>query len=308
MADKLIIIDQGSTDGSAELLAKHADDSRVVVLTDAPRKSYDLPRIRNALIREARKVSGTRVLLSLDADECLSAAALEPSAWAAVMNAEPGTAISFPWFQLVPGADRGWFAERLVVGLVDDGRVADDEPPLHEPRVPGPVGRIVEVDDIAVLHYQTAEPERWRSKQRWYQCLELVEFPRKRAAEIYRQYHERDPALRDDIVSTPSVFFRGYEDRGIDMRHVEVATRYRWDAEVVRLLVEHGPAYFRKLDIWEANWPQLAQYHGVPLPGPLNDPRSHFDRAVMRWLRYAQPRRRSRLTRAVSRALQAVSW
>jgi hypothetical protein len=224
------------------------------------------------------------------------------------VSAAPGTFLSFPWFQLLPGGGVGWYAERLPAGMVDDGREPADEPPLHEPRLPGHPSGTLEADEIVVLHYQAAEPERWGSKQRWYQCLERIEYPSKRAAEIYRQYHERGPAVRDDLVPTPASFFDAYEERGIDMRGVAADGHYRWDADVIAMLLDRGPRFFRKLDIWDVNWTAIAHSHRIPLTTEIVDPRSSLDRAVLHWLRYAQPRRRSPFVRAASRALRVVGW
>jgi hypothetical protein len=223
------------------------------------------------------------------------------------MAAPPGTFLSLPWFQLLPGAEKGWFAERVLAGFVDDEREPLVEFEMHEPRFPGQPLSIQPLG-LPILHYQTAEPDRWRSKQRWYQCLERLKFPDKRPAELYRQYHERDPAIRADIVPTPSELLRGYEEAGIDMRSVVVDCRYRWDSEVLRMFADHGHAFFRKLDIWDTNWPRIANEQGIVLPTAPVDPRSSLDRIMFRWLRFAQPRRRSPVVRAVSRALRLAGW
>jgi hypothetical protein len=306
-ADKLIIVDQGSTDGSSEYLAT-VDDRRVTVLSDTPQRSYDQPRIRSRLLEEARRTAGPRLLFSLDADECLTASALDPSVWESVLSAPPGTFVSVPWFQFAPGVSSGWFAEPVLAGFIDDDRPPTQGDVLHEPRFPGVPKAILPEPALTILHYQAAEPTRWRSKQRWYQCLERLEFPAKRPAELYRQYHKGDPLLRSDILEAPLEYLRGYEERGIDMRSVTVDGSYRWDVDVLEMFAARGTAPFRKLDIWDFDWVRAARDHGVALPEPPTDPRSAFDRGVLRWLRFAQPRRRSAVVRALSRSLQFVGW
>src|SRR5581483_6902915 len=110
------------------------------------------------------------------------------------------------------------------------------------------------------------------------------EFPQKRAAEIYRQYHERDPAIRTDIVATPPELLQGYEEAGIDMRSTVKDRSYRWDAEVLRMFANYGTSFFRKVDIWEADWAAAARVHGVTLTPTQLDPRSALDKLVFRWL------------------------
>lgn len=290
-----------------QLLEALALNDNISLLQEPPQRSYDQPRIRAALLREARKIAGPKVLVSLDADECLAATALNKTAWREVMSAPKGTFVSLPWFQLLPGAERGWFAERVLAGFVDDGRAPDAEHELHEPRFPGSPDSILELDGLAVLHYQTAEPRRWHSKQRWYQCLERVTYPHRRPAELYRQYHERDPEVRSDIVAVPPHFLRGYEECGIDMRSVIEERTYRWDGEVLEMFARYGPTFFRRVDVWDADWHALARDHATTSPVVV-DPRSALDRAVFRWLKFAQPRRQWLVVRAISRALRLVGW
>ena len=68
-ADKIIIADQGSTDGSKEIAAKFAK----VITIDNPSTVLNEFNRQQLLLAEARRISSDpKVLLALDADEFLS--------------------------------------------------------------------------------------------------------------------------------------------------------------------------------------------------------------------------------------------
>src|SRR6476659_3715040 len=68
-ADHIIIADQSSDDGSADLARKYPKVT--VVENDNP--EYDEADRQKLLLRTARLIPGPRVLIALDADEIMSA-------------------------------------------------------------------------------------------------------------------------------------------------------------------------------------------------------------------------------------------
>src|SRR5271156_6551480 len=78
IADRIIILDQNSTDGSIELCRAHPK----VELLQNPSRKYDEAERQRILIEAARRlVPMPRILLALDADEIIAADAPETDDW-----------------------------------------------------------------------------------------------------------------------------------------------------------------------------------------------------------------------------------
>jgi len=303
-ADELILLDHGSGDGSRELAAQH---DRVHVV-DGADTGFDETAWRRRLLAEARaRHARPCVLVALDADEVLSGRPPNDLR-RRLLDLPDGAFGEVPWVHLLPAMQLCARDGRKRLVFADDGRTAVSGGFFHAPRFAvTEIGSAVHVlGDLVVLHYQSTDPLRMRSKHRWYQCFEAITFPRKRPAEIYRQYAQADISqLATDRVDRR--WFEFYERLGIDMRSTQVDGRYRWDGEVLALLREHGPRRFRRVDIWdELDWNTLAKSTSIDFQ--VRDPRSALDRLALRWLRWAQPRRNRRWVRACSRSLRLAGW
>lgn len=301
-ADHIVIADQGSDDGSREIARRHP---KVTLLENAS-ASYDEGARQRLLVDAARAIPGPRVLVALDADESLSDTVRESSTWRDAISAPPGTVIRLPLVNLLPGLEEAWVpAEPFVVGLVDDERPHTGER-MHSTRVPVcPDAPTFDLVDVAVLHYQYLDERRMRAKQRWYQCLERVTLPRKRPAEIYRQYHYMDAWKTEEICPVQPSWLDGCIG-GPDAR---AGGEDAWHRRILDLMRAHGAAAFRRVDIWDVDWASEAKRLGVDVvPSRLSDDRGRLDRTVLRWLRFAQPRRRSAAVRLISRSLRLVGW
>ena len=305
-ADRILIADQLSADGSREIALRHPK----VTLVEYTSSRYDEGAQRNLLIETSRESLGPRVLVVLDADESLSANAQGSDQWRAALSAAPGTVIRMPWINLLPGAETAWTPpEPIAFGFVDDGGAFSGEL-IHGARVPAlRDAPSVELSEVGVLHYQYLDEQRMRAKQRWYQCFERVEFPEKRPSEIYRQYHHMDAWPADQIHPVSPESLGAFRDLGIVDVEIGPAGQDVWHRRILELMHEHGPDTFRRLDIWDVDWAAEAARLGFDFAqGSLSDPRTPVDRAVLRWLGVAQPRRSSTAVRAVSRSLQVVGW
>src|SRR5262249_14720638 len=102
-ADRIIVADQGSTDGTLEILG--ATPGVETVVNDS---AYDELQRQKLLISRAREIAGQRVLIALDADEALSANCLESPEWKRIRDAKPGTVLRFRWVNILPGFTRAW--------------------------------------------------------------------------------------------------------------------------------------------------------------------------------------------------------
>src|SRR4051794_12601821 len=76
-ADKVIVADQSSTDGTAEALGNFAKAS----LVRNESLVFDERHRQNLLLGRAREMQGKRILIALDADEALSANCASTAEW-----------------------------------------------------------------------------------------------------------------------------------------------------------------------------------------------------------------------------------
>lgn len=303
-ADHILVADQGSTDGSRAIVGRFP--KAVLIENDSP--VYDEGARQALLLREARRFPGPRLIVALDADEALAADALERTQWRELTRSPPGTVGLFPWVNLLPGAHAAWVPpEPIAFAFMDDG-TAHTGSPIHSTRVPVPAGaprRIM--DDVPVLHFQHVHWRRMKSKQRWYQCWELLNERGKRPVQIYRQYHRMDAFPRAQIVPVQPRWLNAYVHMGTDPCAADDTLAPPWDAEVAGWIAEHGRQTFRRLDIWD-DWEDVAHSAGGAPPGTLGDPRSRLERTIHRWLRRTQPRAHARSVRMVQKLLIPMGW
>jgi glycosyltransferase involved in cell wall biosynthesis len=287
-ADRIIIADQGSTDGSREIAQK----SPKVTVIDNPSQGWSEPIRQQMLLGEARRTPGPKILLSLDADEFLTANLLTSPEWDSILSAAPGTVIGLQWPEIeVNFSDLSYFyyPTILPVGFVDDG--SEHKPQLiHGRRVPMSAHcPMLALTEIKLMHYCLVDIDRFKSRIRWYQCFEHLAL-KKKPIELYRYYHKVRCVPPQAIGKVPREWIEGYEERGIDMSSVNRERRYRWDREVLEYFKEHGTAKFRRLAIWDADWATLRdELCPQESTTRLSDPRSKFDKLVHRWLELSQP-------------------
>ena len=280
-ADHIIVADQQSDDGSREIARKYSK----VTLIDNLSTSYDEFERQKALVYEARKIPGPRLMIALDADEFLTAEVLEHVEWKTVLESQPGTIIQLQWINLLPNMRLCWIPEEdKVFGFMDDDISEHIGKIIHSPRVPTPEGAsVLSLKKIKVLHYQYTDWQRMQSKHRWYQIWEAVNFPNKSSISIYRQYHHMYSSIAHELLPVKPNWFRNYTNNHIDMTSVSQPKPYWWDEEAIQLLEEYCPHYFRKLDIWELSWSNKV------FDGDLiEDPRSRTEKLVHLWLRKTQ--------------------
>jgi glycosyltransferase involved in cell wall biosynthesis len=305
-ADHIVVADQGSADGSREIAEGHAK----VTLIDNPEGEYDEGARQRLLLDAARGFEGRRVIFALDADEIPAANWPQSEAFERLARAAPGTVARMRWANILPGFESCWLPPSdIVFGFVDHGAVHRGER-IHSIRLPvGGTAPSVSPDDVKVLHYQYTNWERMESKQRWYQCWELLNIPGKRPIQLYRQYHHMDAIPAELIEPLPESWIAPYEAAGIDMRSIPSAPHYPWDEEVAGWLREYGARRFRKLDIWDVDWEAIARRAGESVPDcSLADPRGPLTRAIHAWLRATQHRGTRGPIRLVQRALIPFGW
>lgn len=306
-ADRIIIADQRSTDGSREIIARYPH----VTLVDNNSTEYSEHIRQNLLLAEARKTPGKRLIFSLDADEVISANWEGHPEWGRLLALPEGTVIRFPKAELHPDFGTYWEVDGsdLVHGFVDDGSPFHGIK-AHGPRLPMPEPlRRVRPESLWLLHYRYTDPLRNLGKQRWNQCWERLTFPEKRAVTIVRQCN-MDLNIPPDRPRVRDEWFAGYERLGIPMRRVEPERHSWWDKETVRLFSEHGVERFRRLDVFDGSWwAGMPDFDGVRVTAEWPyDPRGGFERRFHRWMRKTQAVRMRWWVRLLQRSLIPFGW
>jgi glycosyltransferase involved in cell wall biosynthesis len=282
-ADHIIIADQGSDDGSRDI----ARSFPKVQLVDNDSVGLDENYRGRLLLDAARKIPGPRLLISLDADEILTANFATSQEWNTVRQAAPGTVIRFRWPIINSDFRTYWSSPaHQTLGLMDDGRPFTGKK-IHGFRLPvaGANPSII-LNDVCVMHYVGTDATRWDHKHRWYHCWERLNRPERRPIENYRFYHRREVVPASEIKMIPrDEWFSGYEKQGIDMTSVIREPHFPIDAEVLGWFQRYGTSHFRKEAIWDVDWNHLyTEIYGQNPPVAMNDPRSLLDRIVHHWL------------------------
>jgi hypothetical protein len=194
--------------------------------------------------------------------------------------------------------------------FVDDGSAFRGSA-MHGPRLPGAkTGSVLDLAAPKVIHLQYLDWERMRSKQRWYQAQERIEYPQKRPIQIYRQYHHMNATPSSERHHLREEWYAGYEAAGgMSILAVESQDAYPTDARVLDLFADYGVKRFLRLDLWDGKWEQRGRALGRPVPAALiADPHSYIERCVFRWLARTQDHAQEPRIRWTQRALRLAGW
>ena len=296
-ADHIIIADQMSDDGSREIAARFDK----VILVDNDSQTFNEPERVQLLLREARKFSGRKILVALDADEILvgDLSALHGPAYAALAD---GTRIAFDWVNVHPSCNKYWNSNPpMQWGFVDDGSPCEGKV-IHSARLPGPNDTPMHhASEMKVLHLQYVDWERMRSKHRWYCCFERLQFPRKTGIGIYRMYHHMDAIPESAFRPVEESDLLDYRRIGVDPFAHRKEETYRWDREVLQMLGQHGAKRFRDVDIWSVDW--MSRAGGDPA---FADPRGLLLKLLERYLKATQLRCKTFFVRTLDKFLKVL--
>jgi hypothetical protein len=301
-ADHIIIADQMSTDGSREIALKFSK----VTLIENPSEKFNEPERQKLLINEARKISGQRLLITLDADEFFSPEIYTSDEWLKVISAEPGTIINFQWANLTPDLKKMWFGAFTPWGYMDDGSKHDGANKIHSGRIPLPEHHNhLNVNSIKVIHLQYVNWERMESKQRWYQCYERITYPEMNSTDVFRRYHHMYGLHHNDFVKIPSYWFSEFKKFGIELNFPISDNDLFWfDQKVLDLFDEYGVCFFKRLRIWNVNWKNLALNWSRENADIYKDPRNLIDKLIQWWLLKTQIMHKTRIIRKIDNVVK----
>jgi len=137
------------------------------------------------------------------------------------------------------------------------------------------------------MHFQFVDFNRMKSKHYWYQCYEKITYPQKNVIEIFRLYHhmyENNKA----IIPIPQEWIFDYKKLDIDILSVCKQDMLYWDKQVLDYFDQYGTDLFRHLNIWDADWGNIAQKWRYPCPQKYKDPRKIWEKAINIWLKKTQ--------------------
>lgn len=301
-ADDILLADQGSTDGSLEIAQKFP---RVIMVPNSS-PSYDENHRQRLLIAAARRLTGPRILVALDADEFLSPALAERGVIPSLMAEGCGAVIRVPWVNLRPGLVDGWVGHRdFVAAWFDDGRLHESGR-IHAQRVPvSENDRTVEAGPSAmVLHWQYTAMSRMRSKHRWYQAWERLHRPNYDPIRLYRQYHHMDAVPGSALISIPESWLAWYRRHGVALETIKDDGWRWWDSAVLAWMEQQGPRFFARDAIWDFDWREAARRIGMAGADQFADPRNMWQRVVHLWLKRTQPFHTAISVRAVDKIVR----
>jgi hypothetical protein len=277
-ADHIIIADQNSTDSSRDI----AESFDKVIVVENNSKAFNEPERQKILINAARKISGPKLLIALDADEFLSSNYLDSFEWKHIQSLEPGSRVYFEFINIHSSYRKYWTKGHHYFGFIDNGspHVGFE---IDSPRLPDTkYSTIYKSSDIKVLHFQYTDPQRVKYKQIWYQCLEKTLSDttylggRKTNYYIFQRYNKYKFPARELKSLQPNWTDR-YIQEGILLFKAKNCSIFF--LKYIRILFDkYGVDFFEKLDIWEESWNDLfgsTIYH---------DPRTYSTKLIHKWL------------------------
>jgi hypothetical protein len=299
-ADYIIIADQMSSDGSREIARKYPK----VILVDNNTEEFNEPERQRLLISEARKIEGPRLLITLDADEMFTPNVLTSSEWQVVLNAELGTVFKFQWANITPDLNHFWYGHYFPWGYMDDGYEHNYNNKLHNYRIPFPAdAKSFEIKEIKVIHFQFTDWNRMLCKHRWYQCLEVINYPDKSAIDIYRQYHHMDEIDKIDIFIIPTEWINDYKSFGINILQINKEEKIWYDEQTLKLFDSYGIEKFKKIDIWDVNWDKKKRLWNFDNSFMVQNPQSLKNKVLILWLKFSQNKIDKKIFRRLDRVI-----
>lgn len=289
-ADHIVVSLQDSNDGTEAILSKYPE---VQVIANSS-KAYNEAENRRQLLAAARSYGSSHVIISLDADERMTANIMERGVLDRLRSLPVGTGINVNFANVCPEAQDYWEAPLDPIGFVDDGREPDNDLPIHFPRTCfSRFDQIASFDDLKILHLQYLDSQRTLSKHRWYQMWEWIHMPETQPLYLFRKYHHVMSIPKSAFKHLPSNWVEGYKEIGLDPFKFKVDESFWWDAEAAVWLRENKPGFFSRvaLDDYELVGTEL---------------RSLFDRLMFSYLRLTQPAYKSAAGGFIYLALTAL--
>jgi len=266
LADRIIVAYQESQDNTLQILESYPK----VEIVENPQSNYDeISRVKLLIDSARRLVPEEKVIFAPDADEIFSADTPDSDEWKSIHSLPLGTVIYMDNPDLVEGTRRCVRGYIKPFGFVDDGAEVQTRL-VHSLRVPTPNGaNKVYWKEATLLHYNSLRKNACRAKRRMYCVIENTN----RTMSLLRRlrvYGNLPDTPIPQAVKTHDKWFKGWEQKGVEMHKFEDPEFGWWDFEVLRHFATYGERRFWLDDIWDLNWERARQwalnegYGGIP--------------------------------------------
>lgn len=248
-ADHIVILDQMSVDGSREIAKSYPK----VILIDNTSEKFNEKERQEILLKEARKLGSSNVLIALDADEIPSPTFLNEAFLRRLRTSDPGTVFQFDWLNLEPNCETAFRSPMAPIVFVDDGSPNMDNADMHRTRVPVPDRqKVIYLTDPTILHLQYVDQVRMRNKHIWYQVLEKATNPQKSSLSIYRTYHHMDSRVEKMQEKVEVAHF--WAVRGVSLEGLsEASDKNPWKEQVDQLMASKPAHIFNDIETHLSN-------------------------------------------------------
>lgn len=246
-ADYIVIADQGSTDGSREIVSQFP---KVMLINNESTDLDENYRDKILIIKARELVGDNGILFRIDADEIFTPN-FNSTDWVDIKCSPAGTFWRFKWLQLTPKLKSYWENGTAFGAFVDDGRDYSTHGIIHSRELfpHSDNDKSIIAPHIQLLHFQFTDWTRMQSKHRYYQCFEHINFPNKSAVDIYRTYHWMyDKKL--PMHEIPKQWIVEYGKANIDIRDITIERNYWWDDKINDYFKDFSPQYFRHIETY----------------------------------------------------------
>lgn len=246
-ADLIILSDNGSTDNTVNIASKFP---KVKIIDNSKMKDYNEREMRKPLYDEARKITGKKLLVSLDADEFFTPN-FDDIEWETIKKATVGTRFIFNWINIQPNLTSYFILNDKPLAIMDDDSPYDVGI-LHQFPIPMNKNKpYIKLNNVKVLHYQYINWERLELKQMWYRMYEKVINPKKNSIAIWRQIHYRKnrPIDNMEVYPLPSDWINGYNKYGIELTSYKIINNNPWNKKIISYIKEFGWKRFKRVDV-----------------------------------------------------------
>lgn len=302
-ADKIIISDQGSTDRTIEIAKQFP---KVTIIDNSQLKDFNEQEMRAPLFNEARKNSGEKLLISLDADEIFTPNFDSPE-WETMLNAKAGTRFVFNWYHVNDDFKQTFTTVENPCAFIDDNSKYNVGL-IHVPRQPVKEDVLhIKLNDIAILHLQFTNWGRMERKHIWYQMYERIHYPSKSAIRIYRAYHYNKtftplPGMKEQLFNPQ--WIDGYKAHRIDITSVNRLPNYPWDQIIINYINTYSIDYFRHIDLGNVDWKGRANNNIILDLSKFKSHSTFIDKLLLTYLRRTHHKRLHLYVRVIDKILK----
>lgn len=298
-ADKFIVVDQCSTDGSLEILRNEPK----VILIENRNLEYDEAYRSELLWNAAREIKAEkRIIIALDADEFIPPSLVNSREWQKFTQLAPGTRIFMKWIQLLPGLKQYYhFGDVKPFGYIDDGQEIAGKK-MHNERVPhNSLVKPYYCTEVLNLHLGDVPQIRNYKKHSWYLMWEYLNKGTSPLDLNINYRKSRNLPEKEIKVIDEKWIPAGTLPEALD---IQADSLTWWDLEILNWLKSYGEARFKRIDIWDYNWNLLSEK--VEYSRKINDPRSLMDKAIMQYINKVKYRKNIFLVRMLNSVIRLI--